>query len=299
MTDLPSDAHVLVTGANGFVGSRICRRLSGAGTDVRAMVRREDADLSHAGDVDVDVAVAALGDRTALADALSGITHVVHCAAVAGPDMETATATNVAGTRSVLEAAATAGVQRVVHVSTTSVVDDEVTVVDADADTVDDDAGPYAVTKRDAEEVVAQVARDTGTETVVLRPPAVLGWGPTSTWGQRVPAWVADGELPFSPDRRANLGWVHVDDFAEAVVLALVDDDAVGKTYVVAAGTTTWGEFLDEVVSWFPGCEDPFETAEPPPTPREWSSDRVRDDLGWQPTRSLAAAMAEAAEHHG
>ncbi len=297
MTDLPSDAHVLVTGANGFVGSRVCKRLSGAGTDVRALVRREDADLSRAGDV--DVAVSTLDDRVGLADAMSGITHVVHCAAAAGPDHEVAAAVNVAGTRAVLEVAAEAGIQRVVHISTTSVVDEDVTVVDAEADLVDDDAGPYPVTKRDAEDVVAQVARDTGIEVVVLRPPAVLGWGPTSTWGQRVPAWVKEGELPFSPDRRANLGWVHVDDLAEAVVLGLVDDRAVGHTYVVAAGTTTWGEFLDEVSSWFPGCPDPFETAAHAPAPREWSSSRIHDELGWEASWSFEQAMAEAAEHHG
>lgn len=296
MSQLSSDALVLVTGANGFVGSRVCRRLSGAGTAVRALVRRSDADLSEAGDV--DVVVASLDDPVALADALSEVTHVVHCAAAAGPDHDTAAAVNIAGTRTVLEAAAAAGVQRVVHVSTTSVVDGDAPTVDHDADLVDDDAGAYAVTKRDAETVVAEVVRDTGIEAVVLRPPAVLGWGPSSTWGQKVPAWIASGDLPFSPDRRASLGWVHVDDFADAVALALDDDEAVGRTYVVAGGTTTWGEFLDEIVSWFPGCEDPFQTADEPPAPRQWSAERIREDLGWSPSRSLATALSESAEHH-
>ena len=296
MSQLSSDATVLVTGANGFVGSRVCRHLTDRGVAVRAQVRRADAELSHAGPV--DVAVASLDDPGALADALGGVTHVVHCAAAAGPDLETATAANVAGTRSLLDAAAAAGVGRVVHVSTTSVVDPDVAVVTGDSRRVDDDAGPYAVTKRDGEDVVAEVAADTALDVVVLRPPAVLGWGPTSTWGQKVPAWVASGELPFAPDRRAHFGWVHVDDFAEAVELALVEPAAVGRTYVVAAGHVTWGEFLDEVMAWADDPPDPFESADRPPVARTWPSTAIRDELGWSPGRSFADAMAEAAEHH-
>lgn len=297
MTDLPSDALVLVTGANGFVGSRVCQRLTGAGTAVRALVRRADADLSLAGDV--DVAVASLDDPGGLADALGDVTHVVHCAAVAGPDLEAATAVNVAGTRSLLEAASAAGVERVVHVSTTSVVAEAATMIDADAPLVDDDASPYAVTKRDGERVVAQVAEATGLEVVVLRPPAVLGWGPTSTWGEKLPHWVAAGDMPFDLDPRANLGWVHVDDFADAVALALTSPAAAGRTYVVANDTATWGEFVGEVHSWFDDAPDPFTVASEPPTPRTWSSQAARSELGWVPTRSLADALAEAAEHHG
>lgn len=296
MTDLPSDALVLVTGANGFVGGRVCRHLTGRGVAVRALVRREDADLSEAGPV--DVAVATLDDRAGLADALGGVTHVVHCAAVAGPDLEVATAVNVAGTRSIMEAAAAAGVDRVVHVSTTSVVHEDATVASPSSRLVDDDAGPYSVTKRDAEQVAADVAAAADLDVVVLRPPAVLGWAPTSTWGQKVPAWTAAGELPFEPDRRAHLGWVHVDDFAAAVERALTADAAVGRTYVVATGHVTWGDFLDEIVSWFDDAPDPFVTADEPPIERVWDASAAREDLGWEPTTDFAAAMAEAEEHH-
>lgn len=296
MTDLPSDALVLVTGANGFVGARVCRHLAGNGVAVRALVRREDADLSDAGPV--DVAVASLDDRDGLADALGGVTHVVHCAAVAGPDLEVATAVNVAGTRSLMEAAAAAGVARVVHVSTTSVVHDDETVVSPASRRVDDDASPYAVTKRDGEDVVAAVAADTDLDVVVLRPPAVLGWAPTSTWGEKVPAWVASGELPFEPDRRAHLGWVHVDDFAVAVELALATEAAIGHTYVVATGHETWGDFLDEIVTWFDDAPDPFVPADEPPVDRRWDASAARHDLGWEPTRTFAEAMTEAEGHH-
>lgn len=297
VTDLSSDARVLVTGANGFVGGRVCRRLTAAGTDVVALVRRADADLGDAGDV--AVAVAALDDPDGLADALSGVTHVVHCAATAGDDLDVAAAVNVTGTRSLIEAAADEGVERFVHISTTSVVHEDATVVDETADLVGDDANPYSVTKRDGETVVHEVAAARGIDLVVLRPPAVLGWSPTSTWGQKVPARVASGELPFAPDRRAPMGWVHVDDLAEAVVLGLVDGRAVGELYTVVGGTTTWGEFLDEIVSWFPGCPDPFSQAEVPPAPRSWSAKKLRDELGWTPTRSFDAAMTEASQHHG
>lgn len=296
MTDLPSDATVLVSGANGFVGSRVCRHLTERGVAVRALVRREDADLSHAGSV--DVAVASLDDPDGLADAMGGVTHVVHCAAAAGPDLEVATAVNVAGTRSLLEAAVAAGVDRVVHVSTTSVVHEDEHTVRADSRRVGDDAGPYAVTKRDGEDVVAQVAADHDLDLVVLRPPAVLGWGPTSTWGQKVPAWTATGDLPFEPDRRAHLGWVHVDDLAAAIELALVDPTAVGRTYVVATGEVTWGDFLDEIVAWFADAPDPFTPSDEPPAERRWSSTRIRDELGWAPAHSFDEAMSEAAEHH-
>lgn len=287
---------VAVTGGNGFVGARTCLLLAHGGADVRALVRRDGTAPSADGITEV---VTALDDDGALASLLTDVDVVVHTAAVAGPDLDTARAVNVGGTRTVLTAARRAGVGRVVHVSTTSVIAADREVVDEDAPLVDDDAGPYAVTKRDAEQVVAEAAADGDRlSTVVLRPPAVLGWGPSSTWGQRVPEWVRDGGLPMRMHRDATFAWVHVDDFAAATARAAVTPEADGRTYLVVAGTTTWGTYLDELGSWFPDADEPPTSDEEPATRRPTSA-RAHAELGWEPTVGYARAMEEIAARHG
>jgi nucleoside-diphosphate-sugar epimerase len=290
-----SGATVLVTGANGFVGGRVCATLAAAGADVRALVRRPG---TAPADLDRVTEVVAAYDRTGLSGALAGSTHVVHCAAGVGPDHATAAEVNVVATRLLGELAAAAGVRRLVHVSTTSVVADDVAVIDEQAALVPDDASPYAATKRQGEEALAAVADATGLDLVVLRPPTVQGWAPTSTWGQRIPTMYAEGTMPFRPDPRADMGWVHVDDLADAIVLAAATDDVPSRTYVVGL-TTTWGAYLDELAAWYPDAPDPREPADDPPAPRPLDSTRVRTELGWTPRRDFSVGIAEAAPHHG
>lgn len=287
---------VAVTGANGFVGARACALLAAAGAGVVAVVRRAGT-APAIGGVE-ERTVADLGDVDALTAAFDGCDVVVHTVAIAGPDLDAARTVNVEGTRSVAAATVAAGARRLVHVSTTSVLGplpDGEEVIDEDAPVVDDDATPYAVTKREAEEVVAAVD---GVETVVLRPPAVLGWGPTSTWGQRVPDWVRDGELPMELDERGAVAWVHVDDFAAAIAAATVEPRAAGRLYHVASGTTDWATYLGTVHSWFPDSPSPFTPADEAPPARTMDTSRVTEELGWVGTVDLATALGEIAAHH-
>ena len=269
---------VAVTGANGFVGARTCQLLSRAGADVRALVRREDTAPTGDGITEV---LADLDGSSDLAGALDGADVVVHTAAIAGPDLEAARAVNVEGTKVLLSAAATAEVPRLVHVSTAAVY------ASADDDTPLDEDAPLV---EDADE--AELT------TVVLRPPAILGWSSTSTWGQKVPAWVRDGELPMEPDRRGSYSWVHVDDFAAAIAMAVVDGTADGGTYVVSSENTDWGTYLGRVHSWFPEAPDPFVDAEDEPRARRLTAQRIADELGWRPTVGFEDAMAEIESHH-
>lgn len=290
---------VAVTGANGFVGSRTCALLAAAGADVRALVRRAGTAPESERITEV---VSDIDGSADLPGDLDGVDVVVHTAATAGADLDVARAVNVEGTRHVLAAARAAGVRRVVHVSTAAVYapNEDGGPIDEDAPLVGEDSSPYAVTKREAEEVVAEEADDE-VETVVLRPPAILGWGPSSTWGQRVPAWIGDDELPDAFEgkgERDPFSWVHVDDFAAAIALAVDADDAAGRTYVVVTGNIDWGTYAGRVHTWFPDAPTPFVASDEPPTPRRLDAGRIADELGWMPTVDLDTAMDEIAARH-
>ena len=290
------DRRILLTGGNGFVGGRTGRALTAEGAAVVALVRRPGS--SDTADERLTEVVGQLTDPGHVRRAIDGCTDVVHCAATAGDDWDAVREVNRDGTRHVVEAAIDAGVRRLVHISTGSVYDrGGVEVIDEDTPMVTDGDDPYAVTKAEAEREVA-AGRERGLSATVLRPPAVLGWGPTSTWGQRFPEMVARGELPFTPHPDHTHAWVHVDDLAEAAVAALVDDRADGRTYNVVGGNGTWRGYLDAVRAIVGDAPDPFADGEPrPPWSGRYDASRITEELGWTPSRSFDDGLRETARH--
>jgi nucleoside-diphosphate-sugar epimerase len=290
-------ARVLVTGANGFVGGRVCRRLAAGGAQVFALVRRGGASGLDRSDGIAEL-VGDLTDEDDARRAVDGVGAVVHCAATSGDDLEAVRHVNTNGTRVVAREALAAGVSRCVHSSTASVYDRE-----RRGDLVDEtspmtsEGDPYSVTKAEAEREVA-AASDHGLSVTVLRPPAVLGWGPTSTWGEELPEAIAAGRLPFTPHPASRHAWVHVDDLADAVAIALSDDRAVGRTYNVVGGQGTWRGYVDAVcdVIGYDG-PDPLEGADGPAWTGRYDASRIRDELGFEPRRSFEDGIAETSEH--
>lgn len=281
----------LVTGATGFVGSRIARRLRTGGWRVRALVRRHDPSPDLEG---VEQIVGDFVEPDSARDAARGPRVVIHCAATGDPDPEAARRVNVDGTRSMIEAALRRRCERYIHISTGSVYRLEgLEVVDEDAPLQAPDAEPYGATKAEADRSVLEAAGE-GLRATILRPGAILGVHPTSTWAVTIPERIRTAPDSMTRPRSRTIPWVHVEDLVDAVLLALSSEAAMGRVYNVVDEHTTWGEYADRVRSWFDLGPQPEVDAGTPPWTGRVDARRVRADLGYAPRRTFGQGMAEA-----
>jgi len=295
MTDSP--AIVVVTGANGFVGSHVCAALVERGAAVRAVVRRAGTAPDLPG---VEEHVGEFHDRELAAEVVAGATAVVTTVHPMSSDRATQQRVSVEGTTTLAEAARDAGVTLLVHVSTAAVYDRSPDVGDVDESSAlaPDDANSYAVTKRDTDLALAGVD---GLTRVLLRPPAILGPGPGSTWNTLRPAAIRDHEADRHAVPDQTFAWVHVDDLAALVAdlatgrIAASDDVSQGPveggcTAVnVAAAPATVRDYVETVTRSL-GI-DPVWDDQPAWTGRI-VADRARG-WGWAPGVSLAEALDE------
>ncbi|MET0839400.1 MAG: NAD-dependent epimerase/dehydratase family protein, partial [Marmoricola sp.] len=169
---------VVVTGANGLVGSQICAALVERGATVRGVVRRAGSAPDLSG---VEEVVGDFHDPALAAEAVQGATAVVTTVHPMGSDRETQTRIAVRGTPVLARAARDAGVPLLVHVSTAAVYvrSPESGDVDEGSPLVGEDANDYAATKLETDTALAEID---GITRVLLRPPAILGAGESSVW---------------------------------------------------------------------------------------------------------------------
>lgn len=266
----------LVTGAAGTVGSAVVQRLADEGMRVRAMVR-SSAEVPGA----TEVVVADLLDEEGVARAAHGTDLAVHCAAALSQDWDENRATNVRGTRNLLEVLAGAGTRRLVHVSTVSVYDmRDRQEVDEESPlwTDPEEADAYGYTKAEAERAVRKAVRERGLEAVILRPGVILSMHPKSHWGPRALERARGSDEPLFPF--PEMPWVHVDNLARAVVLAATRSPGEGEAYNVVDGTGPTEDYLEVV---FSALDRPAPSLPSGASALKVPADKIRRELGYDP----------------
>ena len=238
---------IFMTGATGFVGSAILRKLVSRGLEVRALVR-PSSDRRNLEGLDVEVVEGDLHEPDSLKPALGGCAGLFHVAAdyrLWSPKPEPMFKANVDGTRSLMLAAGECGVERIVYTSSVAVLGTVPGEGAADEDTpvqFTDMIGPYKQSKFLAEAEVRELVKSQGLPVVIVNPSMPIGprdIKPTPTGRMIVEA--ASGRMPAYVDTGLNV--VHVDDVAEGHLLAF-DKGDVGKRYILGGENMSLKEIL-------------------------------------------------------
>ena len=312
---------VAVTGATGFVGTRLVRRLCAAGDDVRALVAAgEDPDELRG--LGVEIASGDVRERATVDGLLRDRELVYHLAGlIPGRSRRVAdyVAVNIGGTANVARAAAELGVRHLVHCSTVSVHGvPRVTPADEDAPLAPRNV--YGVTKAAGERAVQACVRDAGLSAVIARPTAL--YGPGDARGVRLYRDVARGRLVMLGSGRPRCHLGHVDDVVSGLLLCGAHRPSRGEVFIIGgAEHPTVAELIAEIAA---ACGVRLRTLRLPAAPvaaagrlvgawrdparalsgffdradfflaeRTYTIDRARRVLGFEPRTTLRAGIRE------
>ncbi|MDH1146514.1 SDR family oxidoreductase [Pseudomonas mosselii] len=234
-------AGLLITGATGFVGSALLRRLRREGkAPLRALVRRAPDGERRGVEYCLIDDLCTIPSEQAV---FVGVDTVIHLASRVHVMNETSRdplaafrKVNVEGTLNVARAAARAGVKRFIFVSSIKVngeTTDGRRPFTADEPPAAQD--PYGISKHEAEEALRQLARDTSLEVVIVRPPLVYGPGVKANFRSML-GWLGKGvPLPFGAIHNAR-SLVALDNLVDLLVTCIDHPAAANQTFLVSDG---------------------------------------------------------------
>jgi nucleoside-diphosphate-sugar epimerase len=310
-------SRVLVTGASGYLGTRLVADLLRSGTEVRATLRSPESDgrlhealrRADADDAGLEIVYASLTDDDGWADAATGMEGVYH---LASPMILATTPEEIVtpardGALRVLRAARDAGVPRVVLTSSFAAVGYSPKPVRdyTEADWTDPDTPglpPYPLSKALAERAAWDfISREGGgTELVVINPTWIAG--PTLTVDARSSLQVFTGMLSgaMTVVPRQRFGIADVRDVADLHVAAMTTPDAAGKRFLALADgpTVTFLDVAQVLRERLGSFAERVPTEEAPgeePSPLVIHNDRAKRELGFSP-RSAEQTIVDTAE---
>ena len=235
---------VLVTGANGFIGTALAGRLLRDGVPVRAMCRtpRSGEALKQAG---AEIVSGDLHLIDSLREGAKGCDVVFHVGAALGGTGAFQYNASVLGTRNMAQAAYEAGVQRFVHVSSISVYGTNVYgSIDEDREQMPSRDDNYQQAKSLAETALREVATRTGLPYTIVRPGMVYGPG-SNFWTRGFYNTFSRYPVPVFGDGKGTAHPIYIDDLLDLMITTATHPAAVGQAFHATPDPApTWGEFL-------------------------------------------------------
>ncbi len=241
---------ILITGASGFVGSAVAHKLLEAGFSVRALVRHTSP-RAHLAGLDLEFFQGDLRDRSSVAKATAGMRYVFHVAAdyrLWARDRGEIFASNVEGTRNLMEAAMRGGVERVIYTSSVATLALRPGGADSDESMPlreSQGIGAYKRSKIAAERLVETMVAERGLPAIIVNPSTPIGprdVRPTPTG--RIIVEAARGRIPAFINTGLNL--VHVDDVASGHLAAL-HRGKIGERYILGGQNVLFSQMLGDI----------------------------------------------------
>ena len=231
--------RILVTGASGWIGHRLCAQLQRTGFSVRGSVRAGRTAPPGVSTVVMD----ALSDANDWSAALADIETVVHVAARVHVMQDKAQSplseyrrVNVDGTANLARQAAAAGVKRFIFISSVKVNGEETSFENpfqADAEAAPQD--PYGISKMEAEMQLKAISNETGMEFVTIRPPLVYGPGVKANFRALIKLVGLGLPLPLGAIHNKR-SMVYIDNLIDLVVTCIDHPQAANQTFLVSDG---------------------------------------------------------------
>jgi nucleoside-diphosphate-sugar epimerase len=238
-----SEHKILVTGGTGFIGSRLAERLAfEEHANVRVLVHnwRSATWVSRA---DIELVQGDIRDPTVVANAVKDCDIIFHCVGVGG-SRNTCMSINVEGTRTLLQAAADAGIKRIVYLSSIAVHGPN------PPDNANEEAAfcsvgnHYGDSKIEAEKLISQFVQKNPIPVVIIRPTFV--WGPRSDSFTIWPIQcMKSGKWYLVDQGHGSCHALYIDNLVDALLLAGLKREAAGQVFLITdEQESTWSEFF-------------------------------------------------------
>jgi nucleoside-diphosphate-sugar epimerase len=232
---------VLITGANGFLGSAMVNTfVKDSHLRILAAVRNSGSEVVGSS----EVVVGDINAETSWCEALDHVDIVVHCAArvhimsnESAQQLDLFRIVNVEGTINLARQAASSGVKRFIYLSSIKVNGEGTT--EGRAFTENDRPSPkdaYGVSKYEAEQELFKIARETGMEVVIIRPPLVYGPGVKGNFATMINVVAKGIPLPLGAVKNNRRSLLSLDNLVDFIITCMRHPNAANQTFMVSDG---------------------------------------------------------------